>query len=266
MHDRDLLFNDFLLYLSKWRSGETPDQKQFFKNKPYHQLWNCFLPLFFKGICPASMQAALEHEKWKLLKSSLSDDEALDTILLEKLLYHFYLGNDRQIAELAAHYASDQLRAEYAILLNQLWSAEDNDGKEYTKNKTSCEVPINMTVEMDKPDDSSKPSYLEQCFLGIQMEVDSLLEIQKIEHIIRMLKLTIPKKVICALFPDMDPLYLDTIISYIDDDTLDLYHRLFNKQLVTIKPPIFNDKNLSHGEARIYQLLQYYFNMQHSNK
>ena len=106
----------------------------------------------------------------------------------------------------------------------------------------------------------------EQCFLGIQMEVDSLLEIQKIEHIIRMLKLNIPKKVICALFPDMDPLYLDTIISYIDDDTLDLYHRLFNKQLVTIKPPIFNDKNLSHGEARIYQLLQYYFNMQHSNK
>ncbi len=69
MHDRDLLFNDFLLYLSKWRSGETPDQKQFFLNKPYHQLWNCFLPLFFKGICPASMQAALEHEKWKLLKS-----------------------------------------------------------------------------------------------------------------------------------------------------------------------------------------------------
>lgn len=264
MQGTDLLFNDFLHYLSQWKSGKTPDRTQYFKSKTYTRLWHHFLDLFFKGVCPPAMQAALEHDKWNVLKNIESDDEAFETILLEKLLYNFYLGNDRPIAELTDSFASDELRAKYAVLLDQLWHTESDSGKECTADKTSCEV--SLTAQIDPPDDSSKQTGAEQCFLGIQMEIDSLLEIQKIEHIRRMLRLNMPKKVIHALFPDMDPLYLDTIVSHIDDNASELYHRLFNKQLVNIKPPIFNYKNLNHGEARIYQLLQYYFANRQSEK
>lgn len=259
MTNIDLLFNDLLHYISKWKSGETPEPKNYFKDKPYNRLWDSFLDSFFKGVCPLAMQTTLEHEKWKIMKNDVSEDEALETILLEKLLYYFYLGDDKQIAELTNNFASNQLCAKYAVLLDQLWNSKYADNSKAHKTETSCEASLTVLLDEFHTTDGLNQTPLEQCFLSIQMEIDSLLEIQKIELLRKMLKLHIAKESIFDLFPELNPEYLNIINSAKDDSSYDIYIKLFNQQLVNIKPPVFNYKNLNKIEVRIYQLLQHYF-------
>ena len=85
MNNMDLLFHDFLQYVSKWKSGETPDKNLYFTHKIYHCLWVHFLDLFSDGVCPSVMLAALEYEKSRLMNHELTDDEILEVVLLEKI-------------------------------------------------------------------------------------------------------------------------------------------------------------------------------------
>lgn len=137
MINTDILLNDFLDFLSKCNSGEQPDPNQYFQNKRYYPMWEHFIDLVYKGICPPSMQVSLEYEKLKLLKNECSDDELFEIVLLEKLLYSFYNYDFIQLAELIQNFASQRLCTKYEDAIQKLWKSGEQSHDVRTEN--SCE-------------------------------------------------------------------------------------------------------------------------------
>ena len=161
MNNMDLLFHDFLQYVSKWKSGETPDKNLYFTHKIYHCLWVHFLDLFSDGVCPSVMLAALEYEKSRLMNHELTDDEILEVVLLEKILYSFHTGDDATIAELAQKFTSQQFQTKYALLLAEFAK------KDCEADNSASSAKADLFYQNDLGAKNLKEHYLLECFLDI---------------------------------------------------------------------------------------------------
>lgn len=253
MNNIDILFHDFLNYASKWKSGERLDKKQYFTQKKYDRLWNHFLDLFLDGVCPAVMQASLEYEKCRLLNTGLTNDEILEVVLLEKLLYSFYTGDYFTIAQLAQKFTSQQIQAKYAPLL------EDFSKKDYEADNRYSSEKVNLNYQIDLNSDNAKENMLQKCFLDIRMVVHTFLELKKINLICQMLKDNLPGEAI-KKYTYADDKYLDIISHFIHENSVIIYHELIQNECV---PYMQDDKidydRLDFNETQILQILKHYF-------
>lgn len=251
----DLLFHEFLGFLSEWKSGANPNKEQYFAKKVYHCMWEHFFDGFLSGICPAAIQASLEYEKIKILNSRITDDEILETVLLEKLLYSFYLGDYVQIAELTQNVTSGQFQAEHAVVLEKLWESVHNENLGYTSKK------VNLMAGIDIPSENLKDARLKACFLDIRMAVRCFMELKKIALIRHMLQEEIPREAVGKL-TDTDYKYLDIVSQFIDETDVVIYQQLFLKGC-TESASAFDKKtvydNLNFAESQILQILKTYF-------
>ena len=251
----DTLFHEFLCFISKWKSGETPDKKQYYKQKVYYNLWDHFHNWFLDGICPSAMQVNLEYEKWKLLNNGLTDNETLEVVLLEKLLYSFYLGDYAQIAELTQNFTSQQLQTKHIFLLNSFCEYGHRENFPSTCKKVNVMAEVNVQPEKAKAMNQN----LLECFLHIRMEVNCLLELKKIDLICQMLKKDISKEAIKKLI-DTDSQYLDIVNRFIHKTSMEIYMRLIQDGCV--KPEVANKidyEKLDYFDSQILQILQCYF-------
>lgn len=253
MNNMDLLFHDFLQYVSKWKSGETPDKNLYFTHKIYHCLWVHFIDLFSDGVCPSVMLAALEYEKSRLMNHELTDDEILEVVLLEKILYSFHTGDDATIAELAQKFTSQQFQTKYALLLAEFAK------KDCEADNSASSAKADLFYQNDLGAKNLKEHYLLECFLDIRMVVHTFLELEKIRLVCQMLKDNMPYKAI-KKYTDTNDKYLDIVSRSIDENIGIIYHELIQNECVSYQRDHNVDyEHLDFNETQILQILKHYF-------
>lgn len=253
MNSTDLLFHNFLSYASKWKAGEKPDHKQYFTQTKYFSLWDHFLGLFLDGICPTAVQASLESEKYRLLNRGLEEDEILEVVLLEKLLYSFYIGDYFAIAELAQHFTSQRLQDQYAPLLDEFSKKDYEIDDRYSSQEANLFMQSGLLAE------NAKESVLKQCFLDIRMVVSTFLELKKISLICQMLKDNISREAI-QRYTYVDDTYLDIVGRFIDENSGIIYHELIQNGCVAgVQDDHIDYDHLDFNESQIMQILKHYF-------
>ncbi len=260
MSQIDTVFDEFLCFLTEWKLGKNPDKRQYYKGKVYYSFWDRFHTWVLDGIGPASMQAHLEYEKWKLSRNGITEDEMFEVILLEKLMYHFYLGDFEQITVLTQNFASRQLWVKHAELLAKLNQYGQNENQVCTKEVSLSAV---IDVQPENANEKDMPDcHLRECFWRIRSEVGWLLEQKKIAFICQMLKQEIPEETIKKI-TDTDTQYLDIVRRYAEHSSMRIYQELLQKGSAAWKADYKIDlEQLDFFESQILEILQYYFKTQ----
>lgn len=127
MKDIDILFQNILEYVYSILWNKKVDGRIYDSERPYGTLWKMGCQFIEKGFSKEAMQIALENEKIKIIRNrEMSDEELLEVIVMERIIFLIYLGEFCKIAPIVQAFASQELMAKYSFILNQLYQMDDH--------------------------------------------------------------------------------------------------------------------------------------------
>lgn len=111
---------------------ENIDIEKYQCESPYYNIMNRGHKLLIEGVSDVLIHIVLEYEKSIIMKDKkLNNDELLEVIIMEQIIYSIYAGKLYQIAEIIQKFASKNTIDKHVKILEELYisSKEVNDTK-----------------------------------------------------------------------------------------------------------------------------------------
>lgn len=128
-------FNQIMHYMEEYilqNNIENIDIKKYQCESPYYNIMNKGHMLLIEGESDVLIHIMLEYEKSIIMKNKkLNNDELLEVIIMEQIIYSIHDGKLYQIAEIVQKFASKNIIDKYVKILEELYisSKEVKDTK-----------------------------------------------------------------------------------------------------------------------------------------
>lgn len=118
-------FEQIMHYMEEYISQkdiENIDIEKYQCESPYYNIMNKGHMLLIEGVSDVLIHIALEYEKSIIMKDrKQNNDELLEVIIMEQIIYSIHAGKLYQIAEIVQKFASKDTINKYVKILEELY-------------------------------------------------------------------------------------------------------------------------------------------------